>query len=136
MPKHVAELTIKALNEAGIVIKGSKILIMGLTFKENVEDTRETPVVDIIKELKDYKCELFGYDPLLDKKQIKSFNIKRLESLTNIKVDCIILTVMHDVFKDITLDQLKKIMKTPPVLIDVRGTFKDDSKKDFIYRSL
>lgn len=136
MPKHVAELTIKALNDAGVVIKGSKILIMGLTFKENVEDTRETPVVAIIKELKDYKCNVFGYDPLLSKKQVESFKINAIDSLKNIKVDCVILTVMHDVFKKIKLEQIKRIMKKPPVLIDVRGKFRKAESNDFIYRSL
>ena len=136
MPKHVAELTIKALNEAGIVIKGSKILIMGLTFKENVEDTRETPVIGIIKELKDYKCEVFGYDPLLSKKQVEEFKIKAVENLENIKIDCVIITVFHDVFNNITLNEIKKVMNKPPILIDVRGNFRTAASKGFIYRSL
>lgn len=136
MPKHVAELTIKALNEAGVVIKGSKILIMGLTFKENVEDTRETPVVGIIKELKDYKCKVFGYDPLLSKEEVEGFKIKAIGNLTNIKVDCVILTVMHDAFKKIKLEQIKKIMNKPPVLVDVRGNFRKAASEGFIYRSL
>ena len=59
-------MTIKALNNVGKVIKGSKVLIMGLTYKENVADTRETPVKEIIKELKEYGVELYGYDPLLN----------------------------------------------------------------------
>ncbi len=66
MPKHVAEMTIKALNNVGKVIKGSKVLIMGLTYKENVADTRETPVKGIIQELKEYGVDIFGYDPLLN----------------------------------------------------------------------
>jgi UDPglucose 6-dehydrogenase/UDP-N-acetyl-D-galactosamine dehydrogenase len=52
MAKHVAEMTIKALNESGKVIKGSKVLIIGLTYKENVPDTRETPQKHVIEELK------------------------------------------------------------------------------------
>ena len=51
MPRHVAEMTVKALNDVGKVIKGSRVLIMGLTYKENVADIRETPVKEIIKEL-------------------------------------------------------------------------------------
>jgi len=137
MPKHVAELTIKALNEAGSVIKDSKVLIMGLTFKENVDDTRETPVVEIIKELKEFKCEVFGYDPLISKEEISGFNIKPVDSLDNISVDCVIITVMHDEFKKITLEQLKNMMKNnKPILIDVRGGFRNAAGSDFIYRSL
>ncbi len=53
MPKHVADIPIKALNDAGKVIKGSRVLIMGLTYKGNVADTRETLAKGIIKELKE-----------------------------------------------------------------------------------
>ena len=136
MPKHVADLAIKALNEAGSVIKGSKILIMGLTYKENVEDTRETPVVDIIKELKEFKCDIYGYDPLLSREEINSFGVEPVDNLDGLKVSCVIITVMHDVFKKIGLDQIKNIMNDPPVLIDVRGGFREASQKGFIYRSL
>jgi len=66
MPRHIAEMAIKALNNVGKVIKGSKVLIMGLTYKENVADTRETPVKEIIKELKEYGVDIYGHDPLLN----------------------------------------------------------------------
>lgn len=59
-------MTIKALNNVSKVIKGSKVLILGLTYKENVPDTRETPVRGIIKELKEYGVDIYGYDPLLN----------------------------------------------------------------------
>ena len=136
MPKHVADLTIKALNEAGVVIKNSKILIMGLTFKENVEDTRETPVVDIIKELKEFKCEIYGYDPLLSREEINSFGVIPVDNLNEIKINCVIITVIHNVFKDIDLEKLKNMMENPPILVDVRGGFKDAISCGFIYRSL
>ena len=70
MPKHVAEMAIKGLNEVGKVIKGSKVLIMGLTYKENVPDTRESPVREMVKELKEFGVEAYGYDPLLSKEEI------------------------------------------------------------------
>jgi len=78
MAKHVADLTIKALNNAEKVINGAKVLIMGLTFKENVEDTRETPVRNIIKELKDFHCDIYGYDPLLSNGDIEAFGITNI----------------------------------------------------------
>ena len=136
MSKFVADLTIKALNDAGVVIKQSKILFMGLTFKENVEDTRETPVIEIIKELKEFKCDIYGYDPLLKEEEINIFDIAPINSLDNIKVDCVIISVFHDVFKKYDLDKIKNIMNEPPVLIDVRGVFKENFKRGFIYRSL
>jgi UDPglucose 6-dehydrogenase/UDP-N-acetyl-D-galactosamine dehydrogenase len=80
MPTHVAEMTIKGLNEVGKVkvIKGSKVLIMGLTYKENVPDTRESPVKEIVKELKEFGIDAYGYDPLLSKEEIEGFGVKRL----------------------------------------------------------
>ncbi len=141
MPKHIAEITIKALNNVGKVIKGSKVLIMGLTYKGNVADTREPPVKEIIKELKEYSVEIFGYDPLLDNIEhefgIKPYDPGLLTSLyqsptanyqlpTN-RVDCVILAVAHNAFNKITLDNLKAIMNNAPILIDVRGIF--DAKK-------
>jgi len=137
MPKHIADLTIKSLNKAGKVIKGSKILIMGLTFKENVDDTRETPAREIIKELNEFECELYGYDPMLSKADIETFNVNPLDNLTNIKVDCVIMTVVHDLFKKISLEDIKKIMNNNPVLIDVRGNYiSDTGKNNIIYCSL
>ena len=79
MPKHVAEMAIKGLNEVGKVIKGSKVLIMGLTYKENVPDTRESPVREMVKELKEFGIDVFGYDPLLSKEEIEAFGVKSLD---------------------------------------------------------
>lgn len=138
MPKHIAEVTIKALNCVGKVIKGSKVLIMGLTYKENVADTRETPAKEIIKELKEYDVEIMGYDPLLDRTG-DEFSITLVEDFKHVKgIDCIILTVAHDAFWGITLDELKGIMNANPILIDVRGLFEPAKAEEngFYYWSL
>ncbi|MBA7527726.1 UDP-N-acetyl-D-glucosamine 6-dehydrogenase [subsurface metagenome] len=138
MPKNIAEMTIKALNEAGKVIKSSKVLIMGLTYKENVADTRETPVKGIIKELKEYGVEIWGYDPFLNNVEAE-FGIRAAKKpLETLKVDVVIVTVGHDSFKEMTLDQVKGILNARPILIDVRGLFpkKEAEAKGFIYRSL
>ena len=79
MPKHVAEMAIKGLNEVGKVIKGSKVLIMGLTYKENVADTRESSVREMVKELKEFGIEVYGYDPLLSREEIEDFGVKALD---------------------------------------------------------
>ena len=137
MSKHVAELTIKALNEAGKIINGSKILIMGLTFKENVEDTREAPIKGTIKELKGYKCDLYGYDPLLTKEEIESFGIQAVDTFNGVKVDCFIVTVMHDEFKEISTDQFKTAsIDKQPILIDVRGYYRKTKENGFFYYTL
>ncbi len=123
VPKHIAEMTIKSINNTGRVIKGSKVLIMGCTYKENVADTRETPVRSLIAELREYSVEVFGYDPLV-KNGRNDFGIEFVTLLAEApKLDGIILTVAHDVFKGISLDDLRNIMNSPPIIIDVRGFF-------------
>jgi len=138
MPKHVAEMAIKGLNEVDKVIKGSKVLIMGLTYKENVPDTRESPMRAIVKELKEFGIEIYGYDPLLSKKELKDFGVKALNEL-NVKMDCVIVSVSHDEFKKMKVGDIKKFMNNnKPVLIDVRGVFdgEEAKRKGFYYRSL
>jgi len=137
MPRHVAQLTIKSLNEAGKVIKGSKVLIMGLTFKENVDDTRETPVKEIIKELKEFQCDVYGYDPIISKDEIEKFGITNLDDLHKIQVDCIIMTVVHDIFKTMSIDNLVTLMGKKPILIDVRGFYSGKTEdRNIIYKKL
>ena len=98
MPKHVAEMAIKGLNEVGKVIKDSKVLIMGLTYKENVPDTRESPVREMVKELKEFGVDVYGYDPLLSKEEIEAFGVNALDDF-NVIMDCVIVAVAHDEFK-------------------------------------
>jgi len=96
MPRHVAEMAIKGLNDAGKVIKGSKVLIMGLTYKENVPDTRESPAREMVKALLEYRVDVYGYDPLLSRREIEGFGVKVLDG---VKPDCVILAVAHEEFK-------------------------------------
>ncbi|MFC1898802.1 nucleotide sugar dehydrogenase [Chloroflexota bacterium] len=138
MPKHVAEMIIKALNDVGKVIKNSKILIMGLTYKENVVDTREAPVRGIIKELKEYGVEIYGYDPLLSENEA-NFGINTIQDLEEIpKVDAVILTVAHHIFEDVTLEKLIATMNLNPILMDICGYYNKEGALEvgFHYRSL
>lgn len=120
MPKHVAELAIKGMNDAGKVIRGSRVVILGLTYKENVPDTRESPSHEMIHELKEFHAEVYGYDPLLTTDEIARFNVQPLTDLS-IEADCIIINVPHDQFKDLTLEDARRISKGTPVIIDVKG---------------
>ena len=137
MPKHVALVAIKGLNDIGKVIKGSRVLIMGLTYKENVPDTRESPAKELVKGLMEFGIEVYGYDPLLSNEEIEEFGVEVLDDL-NTKVDCVIITATHGAFKKISLDELKDIMNGDPVLIDVRGMFNEEEAKakGFYYKCL
>ena len=137
MPKYVAEMVIKGLNEVNKVIKGSKVLVMGLTYKENVPDIRESPVREMIKELKEFGIFIYGYDPLLSREKIEEFGIKALDDF-KIGMDGVIITVAHREFKGMTLDKLKEMMNDNPVLIDVRGMFdrREAEEKGYLYKQL
>jgi len=92
-------------------MKGSKVLIMSLTYKENVPDTRESPVREMVKELKEFGVEAYGYDPLLSKEEIEGFGVKAFDILdVKIKMDGVIVAVAHDEFKKIKLENIKKFM--------------------------
>lgn len=142
MPKHIAEMVVKALNEVGKVIKGSRVLIMGLTYKEDVPDTRESPVKGIIKELKEYGVEIAGFDPLLSGANFEDeFAIKLLKNFEEAKAykaDCIVISVAHSSFRQLKLADVKNMLNTRPVLIDVRGMFdiEEARKAGFYYMAL
>ena len=121
MPRHVAEMAIKGLNDAGKVIKGSKVLIMGLTYKENVPDTRESPVKEMVKALEEYKVDIYGYDPLLSEKEIEEFGVKVVKGLSEVEADCLILAVPHDQFKSLDQEELEKSFKYRPFIVDAKG---------------
>lgn len=137
MPHYVAELAVRGLNAVGKATKGSKVLIIGLTYKEDVPDTREAPARGIIQSLREYEADVLGYDPLLDDAE-SQFNIKVVPDLKGIKVDAVILAVVHKALKGMSLDKLKGMMNSSPVLIDVRGFFsaQEAANKGFYYRTL
>jgi len=137
MPKHVAEMAIKGLNEVGKVIKGSKVLIMGLTYKENVPDMRESPVREMVKELREFGVNVYGYDPLLSKEEIEAFGVNALDDF-NVIMDCVIVAVAHDEFKKIGLEDVSKFMNNKPIIVDVRGMFDEEEAKEkgFYYKTL
>ncbi len=138
MSKHVAEMTIKALNNVCKVIKGSKVLILGLTYKENVPDTRESPAKRMIKELKEFGVRIYGYDPLLENIE-DEFAIEVVRGLPEVqRVDAVIAAVPHDEFREIKLSKLREAMSNKPVLIDVRQTFDrgEAEREGFYYQTL
>jgi UDPglucose 6-dehydrogenase/UDP-N-acetyl-D-galactosamine dehydrogenase len=137
MPKYVAELAIKGLNNVGKVIKGSHVLIMGLTYKENVPDIRESPAQEIIHELKGYGIVVYGYDPLIPPEVIEKFGAIPITRLDK-KFEAVIITVAHAAFKTMSVAEIRNIMGEDPVLVDVRGIIKrtDAEANNINYQSL
>lgn len=133
MPKYIAEMTVKSLNKVGKTIKGSNVLIMGLTYKEDVADIRESPVEKMVEELKEYEANVFGYDPLLSDAVIQHFGAKPLPKLDK-KMDAVIIAVAHTPFKKMSVDEIRRFMNDTPVLIDVRGMVdREDAQRAGVY---
>lgn len=133
MPKYVADMAIKGLNKVGKKIKGSNVLIMGLTYKEDVPDIRESPVESMIEELKEFEVNVYGYDPLLPDSVIEHFGATPLSKL-NKKMDAIILSVPHTQFRDFSLENLQNMMNGKSVLVDIKGKYLgSDVKVNGIY---
>lgn len=140
MGKYVAENTVKQLIKANKQIKGARVYIMGLTFKEDVPDTRNSKVLDIIHELQEYGIEVMVSDCVADKEEVLNeygINLVEYDEVKN--VDAVVLAVCHKEYKDITLDMLKqKYSEGTGVLIDVKGMYppKDAVSKGYLYWSL
>ena len=127
MGKFVAEQTIKQIILAGKAPKNSKVVILGLTFKENCPDARNSKVSDIIKTLKQYSIYPVVVDPWASENDaIREYGVKltKLEDIKN--ADCVIVAVAHNEFKAMTLEDIKKLFKPneEKVLIDVKGLYK------------
>jgi nucleotide sugar dehydrogenase len=120
MGRFVASKTVKLMIRDGIKIGGSQVLILGFTFKENCPDTRNTKVVDVINELKDFGIKVDIYDPHAIHDEVKAeFSIELLTQLPDLKkYDAIILTVPHDEFKSIDFSFVKE---QSTIIFDVKS---------------
>ena len=125
MGKHTAERTVKMLIGAGKQVRGARVAILGITFKEDVPDLRNTKVVDIISELQDYGVEVLVSDPLADPEEALKYYGVNLVPLEKIKeVDAVILAVMHRVYQAEGLQGIAGRCAGPNALvIDVKGCF-------------
>lgn len=131
MGKYIAEKTIKLMIKVGKLIKDSNILIMGLTFKENCPDIRNTKVVDIISELKDYGANIDVYEPWIDEKDKDYYDYTFVENpFENSKrYDSIVVAVGHDKFKSLSQKEYDNIINGEKIIIDVKGIVPEPSWK-------
>jgi len=127
MGKHVVSELIKAMKNKKIKIKKSKILIMGLTFKENCADIRNSGVQSVIKELKKYDCSIDLYDNWVDSQEIKTMYDILPKSTLNINTyDSIILAVAHDEFKKMGIKTISNFCKKNHIIYDLKYLFSSD----------
>ena len=129
MGKFVADAAIKNMIAVGQAPKKSKVVILGLTFKENCPDTRNSKVEDIIKRLTEYEITPIVVDPWASERDAMHEYGVTLTKLEDVKdADCVIVAVAHNEFKSLTLNDIKKLFKNSAdaekVLIDVKGLYK------------
>lgn len=138
MAKFIAEKTIKKLINDNIRVKGADILVMGLTFKENCPDLRNSKVNDIIKELKEYGANVHVIDPMAPKEEaLEEYGII-LEDESCIKnMDAVVVAVGHKEYRDMKPADLRKYFNpvySKPLLIDVKSIFnKAEAEKEYDY---
>jgi len=123
MSKLIADKAIKKMVKFDKKLNGSKVLVMGVTFKENCPDMRNSKVLDIIKELEEYECHVEVYDHWVDQSdnEIKHLNFIDELPLNSKKYDAIIVAVGHDNFKEITSEDYENMSNGKPIIIDVKG---------------
>lgn len=133
MGQHVGELVIRALNNADRLPRHAKILVLGLTFKENVPDFRNTKAIDVVRFLENYGADVAVYEPMVNAASLeKKFKVKTLDLAKADQLDAVVLINGHDVFRSIKLDELKKRMRTP-ILVDIKNFFNREQAKSLGY---
>ncbi len=136
MSNFVAEKTVKKMIESNVKVNGSNVLVMGLTFKENVPDLRNSKVADVIESLKEYHINVKVTDSVADPEEAIFEHGIELQDINNISdVDAVIVAVNHDEYKNMKLEDFKDYYRDEiekPVLIDVKSIF-DKNEADKMY---
>lgn len=141
MGKYVANNIIKQLIKADQPIKGAKVAVLGITFKENCSDVRNTKVIDIVRELTEYGVKVLVHDPVAEKVDVQSeYGIELVEKDKLFNLNAVVIAVAHDKFKnEYPVEYLKGLYTgEKKVLIDIKSLFnkKDMINEGFIYWSL
>ncbi|MDK2584498.1 nucleotide sugar dehydrogenase [Romboutsia sedimentorum] len=155
MGKYVGESTVKNLIKANEQVKGARVAILGMTFKENCPDVRNSKVIDIINELKEYGINVFVSDPIADAKDVKKeygVELTKFEDIND--MDAVIIAVGHKEYMELSLDSIKNLYEAKSlvsnngetfsevainqdklVLVDVKGIFnkKEAESKNYLY---
>lgn len=121
MGEYIATQLIKEMVKKRIQVVGSKILVMGLSFKENCPDIRNTKIIDMVKALKEYDLDLDIYDPWVDAQEVElEYGLAPIVELCHGKYDAIVLAVAHDQFKEMLIEDYEKLGKERYVLYDLK----------------
>lgn len=127
MGEYVAGEIVKMMINNDLKVKDDKVLILGITFKENCPDVRNTRIIDVVNELKDYGANLTVYDPWANPKEVKhEYGVTTINKLPNETFEAIVLGVAHKEFNNLNFENL---LSPKGVIYDVKGVLKDKADK-------
>jgi UDP-N-acetyl-D-galactosamine dehydrogenase len=124
MGSYIAQQTVKQLLSAGYPVKNSNVIVLGLTFKENCSDLRNSKVADVVHELKDYGCQVFVHDPLVDAGEaLREYQIDLTDWNDLPAADAIVAAVSHQQYLSMPFTDLLRKLKLGGVFIDVKSAY-------------
>ena len=125
MGQFVASETVKLMLKHDLKVKGSEVLVLGFTFKENCPDVRNTKVVDVVKNLQEYGTNVTIFDPWANPEEVEhEYGLKTVNTVPEGKFDAVVLAVSHDEFKSLNLENL---LNSNGIIYDVKGVLKGSS---------
>ena len=128
MGEYVASQVVKQMIRKGIQIKGANVLMLGITFKENCPDVRNTKIVDVIASLKEYGIEVVTFDPWANSDEVRrEYNVESVSDLPNQKFEAVVLGVAHSVFLDLEINSL---LEENGVVYDLKGVMSEFTIKN------
>ena len=135
MPTHVFNLISDALNDCEKSVKNSKMVVLGLSYKENVGDPRESPATDLIGQLMEKNAQVVAVDPYINECSFVSLEKDIYKAISG--ADALVLVTAHDEFKNIDFEKAKELMRLP-LFIDGRRIYDPQKIKDmgFHYRGI
>ena len=141
MGAWIATKVVKLMVQCGLVVKGSRVCVMGITFKENCSDTRNSKVHDIIRELKEYDIDVVSCDPIAPKDEVKRFYGVELVDLEEIKnCDAVVMAVAHKEYAAMSMKDLRALFKpeiAQKLVYDVKGVIsREDIPEDMVLKRL
>ena len=133
MPAFIAKRLLQLLIQQGKSLATAKVLVLGVTFKENVADIRNSKVVDLVRELMDYSINVHLNDPHASPNEVAhEYKLTLVDSISD-DYDAVVVAVNHAEYEDKDLDYYKSIMKEKPILMDLKAMYPIPNDEDIVY---
>jgi UDP-N-acetyl-D-galactosamine dehydrogenase len=124
MASYVAGQVVKLMSSRRILVKGSRVLVLGLTFKENCPDLRNSKVADVVRELKNFGARVDVHDPWIDREEAEhEYGIRPISRVRDGAYDAVVLAVGHKEFRDHGIANIRKACKKTHVIYDIKYVF-------------